>query len=123
MQLDARQALILVFSFGALFLGILILYVAVRIHRKVSDLHSNAIEGVPAADASLIRGDIAAMRTHMASNHDEIDGELRPLVADTNWLATMFDRFLKFESDKPPRPEKRQKPIPTLVSVKKDPPS
>ena len=116
--MDARQALILVFSFGALFLGILILYVAVRIHRKISDLHSTATEGVPAADASLIRDDIKAMRTHMVSILDEIDGELRYANEKQNWLVSAFEKYLKFESGRPPSPPKR--PTPILREVKKD---
>ena len=99
MHLDARQALILVFTFGGLVLGILILYAAVHIYRKVSNLHSLAVEGVPVADAGLIREDIKGMRTHMVSNHDEIDGELRRIAESTENIAKEAKRanHLEFE--------------------------
>jgi hypothetical protein len=104
--LDARNEMTLVFAAGALFLGILILYVAIRIkaniasvHRKVEDLHSISMEGVDAADASLIREDIKGMRTHMVSNHDELDGEMRRIAESTDSLAKEAKRanILEFE--------------------------
>ena len=126
MQLDARQELILAFTFGGLFVAILVLYVAIRIKahiarvdQKVTDLRSVATDGVSAANASLIRKDIKDMRTHMVSNHDEIDGELNPIREKTNWLAAMFDKYLKFEGDKPPMPKRRSQ-VPHLTTVKKD---
>jgi hypothetical protein len=98
--------MILVFAAGALFLGILILYVAIRIKthiarvgEKVDDIHSIAVEGIPAADASLIREDIKGMRTHMVSNHDEVDGELRRIAESTDNIVREAKRAntLEFE--------------------------
>jgi hypothetical protein len=106
MHLDARQEMILVFTAGALFLGVLILYVAIRIKahiarvsERVEDIHSIATEGVPAAEASLIREDIKGMRTHMVSNHDETDGELRRIAESTDAIAREAKRanILEFE--------------------------
>lgn len=62
---------------------------------------------------------IKDLRVHMVSNHDEIDGELNPIREKTNWLAAMFDRYLKFEGDAPPMPTRRSK-APILREVKKD---
>jgi hypothetical protein len=56
------------------------------------------------------------LRTHMVSNHDEIDGELIPIREKTNWLAAMFEKYLKFEGDVPPTPRRRSK-IPHLTTV------
>jgi hypothetical protein len=98
--------MILVFAAGALFLGILILYVAIRIKAhiarvglQVADIHSIAAEGLPVADASVIREDIKGMRTHMVSNHDEIDGELRRIAESTDNIVREAKRAntLEFE--------------------------
>jgi len=59
------------------------------------------------------------LRTHMVSNHDEIDGELVPIRERTNWLAAMFEKYLKFEGDAPPMPARRSK-APVLREVKRD---
>ena len=104
--MDARQEMILAFSAGAVFLGILILYVAIRIKahiarvsEKVEDIHSISVQGVVAADAGLIREDIKGMRTHMVSNHDEVDGELRRIAESTENIAREAKRAntLEFE--------------------------
>lgn len=61
------------------------------------------------------------LRTHMVSNHDEIDGELIPIREKQNWLVSMFDRYLKFEGDVPSKPPKRQvKPLMSIVDNAKD---
>lgn len=50
-----------------------------------------------------------ALRVHVTSNHDEIDGGLKAVHRDARWLVRMFDRYLKFESRPPVMPpDKRQ---------------
>jgi hypothetical protein len=64
---------------------------------------------------------LSGLRTHMTSNHDEIDGELIPIREKQNWLVSMFDRYLKFEGDAPPKPLKRPtKPLMSIVDSAKD---
>jgi hypothetical protein len=111
--------MILAFSAGSLLIGILILYAAARIAERLDKIIAT-IGGVTSSEASLIRIDIKEMRRHMVSNHDEIDGELRPMVTGMAWLVTVFDKWLKFEGDKPPVPEKRERVPPFLREVKRD---
>jgi hypothetical protein len=59
------------------------------------------------------------LRTHMVSNHDEIDGELVPIREKTNWLAAMFAKYLKFEGDAPSMPRRRSK-LSHLSTVKNE---
>jgi hypothetical protein len=84
--LDARDQWILFFSAGAMVLGLLLVWLVIRIKRRVDalDTRSNSIRP---GDIGVIRTDISEMRRHMVSNHDELDGELRMINANTDSLA------------------------------------
>lgn len=52
---------------------------------------------------------VEGIRTHMSSNHDEVDGKLRQLNANNHWLVDVFKRYLNMERDPIEGPNKVRK--------------
>lgn len=91
--MDARDQMILFFSVIGAVLSALIIWLVILIKRRVDSLHKHS-NSVPQGDISVIQKDIEDMRRHMVSNHDEIDGELRAINANTDRTA------LELENDR-----------------------